>query len=416
MPGSGSVTATAVAQNQSRSSFSLGSSLLNIDSTRSSLLNQTLTKLLGASGSVNVLSYQGLANSAVTLGALKSQLGFSALSVKDFLDTSVSLASLYSATAVLLGPGGTSQVDMNGLSAKASGSAKLRDLITVAPGADGAAMATEMNVLQLVVGSAELANPTTGTGFSIPNLGITVPLSGITNLTSGTVSVGVNNVTITHAPVTYVGPAGRGISTAQLTATVNSLVNLNVQVAGVGLVNVTGTIPVQMSGANATGILQKIYCGSPAGIDVNVSTSAVNTPTVSFSLAASTLGIGLAPVTGSTTVGLAQGSFAPVPPTVSGNPSFLFPSEFFPPGSSSSTKHVGVTTVNPTLTWTSGGLVAPVVGPVLQAVENQVAAAVVEPLLQALGTDMASADVTANKIVLPDGSLGIDCGTPALVS
>ncbi len=102
LPGGRDLTARAVALVGSPiGSFSVGSTLASIDTSKSRL-DPMFQGMLGTSASFAAVSYQGIAGSNVSLGALQTELldlGYDVGTVDDLLTSEIDVADLYRATA-----------------------------------------------------------------------------------------------------------------------------------------------------------------------------------------------------------------------------------------------------------------------------------------------------------------------------
>lgn len=392
--GSRTITTRAVATVENQGAFSIGSSLAGLDASKT-VLNQFVGRWIQASGPVNVLSYNGLATSNVTLGALQQQLLASGLdvgTVDKLLNTSLTMPQLLKATANALGPSSpTAAADLNGLALAAGtgGTVKLGDLIDVAQGSGDAALSGSVNVFRLVTGSAAVANGTNT--VSLPALTVNIP--GLSNIAVG--------LTVTDLPKMYIGPttgARPHAQTAQVKLTVTPTIDVNAAIA-----HVTGALPITVNAAKAIGNLTAVTCGAGSGITVEATTGAAS------ETAGTTLGVSLlggAPLQ-ILNVALTSnaGSTGPTPLT------FSYPTGFGAPG-----QHVGTTTAGLGSLLTAdtnnallNGVLNTVLGtlrPVLDAVDSQV----VRPILQAAGADIGTADV----IALPIQPNGVKCDNVTL--
>lgn len=416
VPGSNTVIARAVASAQAQGGFMIGSSLVTLDSSRSTLLNKFLGGMLkGSDLSLSLVNYQGLAGANVTLDALRQQLlsmGVSAGNLSSLLSSNITAAQLLQATAqALTAKGDVADASvLNALRLTITNSTQftLGKLIHVATGADNTALASNINVFQLVTAAAEVAN---GSNFiDIPSVNITVP---------GVLGTEVK-LQVIQPPQFYFGPVGGSVSTAQISLTVVTNLNLNLTVAGLVGAVATGKLPVQVTGAGAKGTLKSAQCGASSSMTVTVDPTA-------FSGSATTDANGIVvsatlPLLGN--VPLVRVPVTDAVPSVDGPPvdkTWSYPSQFPPPLGTTTTQHAGsqpiglqsltnITTGNPVLL---GALPVPVgtvtsaltsaLSPLLGNVDNTI----LTPLLTALGIDVGSADVTA---------LSMQCGNPALTA
>ncbi|MGH9155280.1 MAG: pilus assembly protein TadG-related protein, partial [Acidimicrobiales bacterium] len=181
------ITAHGVAKlSTSVASFTIGSSVATIDTTRSQILNRLLNNVACPppappcnTANLSLAGYQGLAASNVNLDTLRTEMGFAALTPDQFLSQNMNAADIVGSTAGVLDntPGNdTAVANLNVLEAALRARVlpippmNLGQLITVAPGSEGSALASSFNVLQLVTGTAQVANGTNA--VSIPNLSI----------------------------------------------------------------------------------------------------------------------------------------------------------------------------------------------------------------------------------------------------
>lgn len=399
---------TTVPPSATTASFSIGSSLVNLNTSSSALLNPIIGQMIGSTASVSGVSWQGLAAGNVTLGALKTELanlGVSVGTVNQLLNADITLAKLYQATASALTKDGdtanANALNILRVAAKATATMKLGDLVKVQTGTDDAAvLGTSLNLLQLVTGSAEVINGTNT--VSVPSAGIAVP-----NVTSTALTLKVSQL-----PQVYIGPVGGSVSTGQVDLTTTTQLSLNVTV-GLTVLKVTGPLAVNLELAGATGTLKAANCGSSKSIVVTADPKAFDGAAKTTTLRASTL-LGLPVLDVQTTSAT---------PSVNGPPvdlSFSYPGQFTPPANPPFSKHAGsqpvglqgLTSVNSgqvtllgalPLGSTTGDLVAAILNalhPVIGDVDNNV----LTPLLTAMGLDVGGADVTA---------LGLNCPTTA---
>lgn len=400
--GDATVQARAVAGPINKGSFSIGSSVASLD-TNNSVLDQFIGRWVKAPGTIDVVSYNGLASANVTLSALQTQLlaaGLDVGTVDKLLNTSMSVRQILTATAQALGPGNpAAAVDVNNIALAADSTLmlKLGNLISVAQGSENAALATQLNVFRLISGSAAVANGTNT--VTIPSL--TVSIAGVAGVTV--------SLKVIEAPKIYIGPTTSPTphaQTSQVELSVTPTLNASALVA-----TVTGQIPISVIAGKATGNLAAVTCGSPKRITVDATTGA---GTVS---ATTTLGVTL-PVFGN------QGNVLNV--NITGNAgsgsfpgqTFTYAGEYGPPG-----KHVGNTTAGlGTLLSanTSNGLVnavlASILSTLLRPLFNAIDTAIVRPLLQSAGADLGTADIIALPIVtngIPDGAA---CGDYTLLA
>lgn len=394
-------------------SFSVGSALATLDSSRSGILNTVLSQSLcraapppppPCSVGLTAVGYNGLVASQVTLGDLAAQLGFG--TTNELLTSNVTVDQLLQATAVVLSQDtianaaaitalGSISTSVTGSQAIQLGSLVSADLLTGNEAADVA-----LNVFELVTGTAAIANGTSA--VSIPSFGVTIP--GVTSVTA--------SLSLIEPPITIGERPGATKQTKQLSLTVTPTLNLaNVNIAGLPVASITGALPIVIQAGKATGTLTGVRCGDDKGIDTTVAVEAASIN------AASTLQLSV--LGGVASAGLAiTGTGAST--TVNTTPlSFDFPTEF----GSAGTQHLGNTTAGlgnltyGAVTVTVGVRVAIVTIPVtvtisasalagiLSPVLSQVDTLIVKPLMESLGLDLGAADVTATSLT---------CGKPRL--
>jgi tight adherence protein G len=414
MPGSRAVSASAVASATERAGFTLGSSLATVTPSEVTLLGPIIGRMIGGS-SVTGVGWAGLASGNVTLEAIRAQLvsmGFTVGSPSQLLDTELTLAQLYQATASALTLGGdTANADaFNILRVAATNTTKVRlsDFLVVDQGAEGVAMATRLNLFQLVSQSAQAQAFNGSHAVTVDNVGITVPNVLGTRI----------NLSVIEPPKTWIGREGTPsppLSTGQINLTISSDLNLNVTVAPLTVVKVTNRLPVRVSVAGAKGYIKDITCGETKSMTVNVDPSAFSGSVSTVLRVSSLLGLPLLDIP---TTSVVPSTNAPAQDV-----SFSYPNEFVPPpaGFPAVSKQVGsqpvglgsltqVTAGTPTvlglLPVPAGTIVTGVLnalGPVIGNVDNLI----VTPLLDALGVSIGNADVTALVDALRCGDVGL---------
>jgi len=392
--GERTVTRSAVSVVRPTAGFTIGSSLVTLNTASSVLLNSLMGQAVNGTVNLSLVSWQGLATGTVGISALQNQLaglGFNVGTVSELLSANMTLAQLYQATASALTLGGdTANANLfNALRIAATSSVQMRlgQLVQVAQGGEAAALNGSLNLLQLITGSALLVNGTNTLALS--NTGVTVPGVSSTAL----------SLKVTELPQTYIGPVGGSVSTGQVELVVTPKLNLNLTI-GLSVLRLTGDLPVRLTLAGATGTLTGATC---SGITVSADPHAFAGTAQVTTLRVSTLG--LLPILD---VGITS-----LTPSVNGPPvslSFSYPSEFAPPAFS---KHAGsqpvglqsLTTFSTgtvtvlgliPLGLTSGSIVSAVVA-ALPGLLGSVDTNVLTPLITALGLDIGGADVTALK-------------------
>ena len=358
--GSGGVCRSSIANTQSQACFKLGSYAARLDTSTSPLFTKLLNGALG-NISVSAVSYQGLATASVSLSALAFQLGLG--TVNQLATTSVQVKSLMVAAATVLGNNGNtaSATLLNSIAAQVTSTATvtLGNVLDLSSGGN-AALASSVNVLDLISGAAFVANGTNA--IAIDNLVTSLGLTG-TNLTTA--------VNIIEGVQTACGPVGTTVPTAQgkITITGNlASVSTPSSLSGLSLsAGATGT-SINVNLASATGTLTKIVCGagtsaSPQGMDVSVASQLVSasisqkisvsgsitTGSLLNNLLGSLLGTTIAiSVNGSLTVGVATSQ-----PGTTGSASIRVPNSpaSWSTGVSTGSGVLGLSGITPTITW-----------------------------------------------------------------
>lgn len=385
MPGTKNVLARAVARVGSpEAAFSVGSTLASLD-TKKSRLDPILSTWLG-SGSLSLVSYDGLATADVALSSLQRELlemGFDVGTAQKLLDVDLTLVQLLTATAQALGQDGepTAQTEINDLitaSVTTSNTLRLGDFVNIAQPSSDAALDAAVNVFQLVTSSAQVAN---GNSFvDVPLTGITVP--GVTGVTL--------KARVNEPAQIAVGPIGTSADTSQVTLRVTANVPL-------GALLPTAAVTLDYTSADASAVLTDLQCGVAApGISLEAATSAV-----------SVSGTGVVPA-GTMTIWSTIGSSS------TASHDFDHPAEFSP-----FYRHIGASTLGlATSVNVAGSGATLTLAPLLQAqlpttltTINVALSPVIRPLLASLGLNIAAADLTALSIVPDPASCG---GTPRL--
>lgn len=359
-PGKGGVVRTAIGKAQSAACFDVGSYALNLDSQKSALLNS----LVGDALNLSALTYTGLANANVSLLGLATELG--AGSVDQLLALkNLSLNQLYlaSATALQKSGGDTADVALLNQLANANLGAlphiKLSDLLDLEAG-NNAALATSVNLLDIVATSAFVANGTNS--LAIPDLTVGIPnIAGVTA-----------SLKVTEQPQR--GCTTNPVKTSQVDLTVKvTLLDLDLL-----LLRAATTLTIDVHLASGTATRVNTICGTPEGIDVSVASGLVQLsvqPDISLKL----LGLPIAHVYGS------AGTTAPA-----ANTTVQFRN---PPDAYGTAKSNGSGVILPQLALNNLGIdllgILPLglnSGGILGAVVNSIITPVLNPLIAALNT------------------------------
>lgn len=386
--GSGGVTRTAIGRTDSSACFRIGSYALNLDSQKSALLNALVGDALdGNAASLSALSYSGLASSSVSLGDLAAAMHLATPDDLFKLDD-LSLHDLFSATATALSSEGGSAADialLNTLaSANLSGLAHIqfRKLVSIDSGA-GSALATSINVLDIVAGSAFLANGTNA--LAVPSIS-----AGVPNV--GTVT---GSLHVIQAPVLKCGHVGASTPTSQFS------LDLNVDVANMTLLGMAATSKVtfHVDLAQATGTLTKIVCGSPEGIDVSVA-SQLSQLSSTLNVDLKLLGVVVAKVVGNV------GTFGPagtgsvsirIPPNTYGQPVSSGSGVVLPQMASSnlSVPYAAGLPLGVTVPGIISSVFSSIVAPTVNPLTTNLNTIVNTPVSKLLGLELGGADVFA---------------------
>ncbi|PBP41110.1 hypothetical protein CCL14_11015 [Pseudomonas syringae] len=167
------ISATAVAASAAPlAALTIRSAAVTVDSTGAALLNPVVGSLLGGSLNLSVANWQGIADTNLSLlsylNRLKTDLSLTAVGYNDVLNTSVSVSQLLQSAINIISPNATlgGAAAIQGLQALklAAGTTTvlLGDLLSVQSGTDLAALNTNLRLMDLVQGLAQLANEKTG--------------------------------------------------------------------------------------------------------------------------------------------------------------------------------------------------------------------------------------------------------------
>lgn len=204
MFGSREISATAVAMRNDIAALSVGTSLLDIDTEKSALLNTLLGKLLNTSLNLTAIAYQGLVNTSIRLLDLVTVVG-SVGTVEELLKLDLTVGELLELSAralehsSILGLDATVVDTLKLLALRADGNLnlKLGDLINVDLAPGNQAADARINLMQLVTLSAQVANR--DHFIDIPVLGVDLP--GLLTLNAG--------LTMIESPAIAIGPPGQ---------------------------------------------------------------------------------------------------------------------------------------------------------------------------------------------------------------
>ncbi len=224
--------------------LTIRSTLATVDSTQGALLNAVVGGLLGGAVNLSVGSWNGLLGTDIKLlsylDLLAVDLGLDVGDYDAVLGTEVSVGRLLDVAVDALsqgaGSGSTADINaailgLNGLGLSIPGATplvKLGDLLNVQTGTDAAGLGADVNLLQLVQGSIQLAN---GESAVVGNLPITIP---------GVAGVGIKFKVMEPAQASAVGdpqrakdnPLGEGDRIFVRTAQVRTLVSVDLPIVG----------------------------------------------------------------------------------------------------------------------------------------------------------------------------------------
>ncbi|MBI6854172.1 hypothetical protein YA0002_15450 [Pseudomonas cichorii] len=152
--------------------LTIRSAAMTIDSTKAALLNPVIGSLLGGTLNLSVANWEGIANTDLSvlsyLNRLKTDLNINAIGYTDVLNSNVAVSQLIQTAINVLDPAGTlsATATIAGLRALkvAAGATTvlLGDLLSIQGSSDIAALNTNLRLLDLVQGIAQLANDKNG--------------------------------------------------------------------------------------------------------------------------------------------------------------------------------------------------------------------------------------------------------------
>lgn len=157
--------------------LTIRSTTLDIDSSKSKLLNSVWGGLAGGTLNLSLAGWQGLVNGKINLlnylDQLAIDLNINAGGYTDVLNTKVQLTKLIdTAVKILTANGTTANVAVEGLlalkGAVGNVQVKLGDILKLQSGTDAAGLDTSLNVFQLAEAFVQLANISNGVAASVP--------------------------------------------------------------------------------------------------------------------------------------------------------------------------------------------------------------------------------------------------------
>lgn len=261
LPGDVTLTARAVAHQESVAGLQVGSFLLGVDSERSAVLNVLLSGLLGGSVKLDAVAYSGMINAFVSLQALIEADGRVG-TVQELLDLDLSLAEALQIMAqALQNQGDAAAVYVNQLALVTNPALNLSlgELLFVERGAE-AALEAMLNVFDLVMAMAQVANQGHAVELDFAGSGLLSAL-GLANL----------DVTLwlIEPPRIAIGPPGRDADTGEwLTWAENGQVSLDVRLEtlsiNIGLIATRVNLDMFVDAARADAALAAVTRATPS--------------------------------------------------------------------------------------------------------------------------------------------------------
>jgi len=247
--------------------FSAGSFAASIDTEDSVLLDGIFSDILGSSVDLDLVSYQGIAATNITLNELleaSGQVG----GLESLLSTSMTLSELASLMADAVNNSGTASADaklgMQQLAAATvdNTSITLGDVLNVTTPDEEAAGKVGVNALSLITTSALIANGSHA--LSVP-LSVSVP--GITSITG--------QINVIEPPQLAIGPAGSGgaICTTLRTAQVEAAVDVMVSILGLAQIDLSLNAEVAQGTA---GLGSVVNSGGQTDVTINATPGIAN--------------------------------------------------------------------------------------------------------------------------------------------
>lgn len=259
--GTTTLSATAVASDEAIAGFSAGSFLARLELPPDSgilnpLLNPLLRGVLGTGLNLDLVSYKGLAAADVTLLHLIEAQG-SVGTVNELLALNMDVADFLALTAEALSNQGdaTAAATLNSIAVSVTRpiALTLGDLLKVTTEDPDAALDAKVNVMDLLMGSAQVANGIHA--VTIPMVGVAIP---------GVVLAGVT-LWLIEPPQIAIGPAGKDADgnwkTQVETAQVRLALTLTLSPVNLGLAAVSlGPLSIAIDVAKTKAHLESIDC------------------------------------------------------------------------------------------------------------------------------------------------------------
>lgn len=240
--------ATAIAWSPNTAGIGIASTLLNLNTQQSGLLNGILGGLLGTTLNLSVAGYQGLANTSISLGQLAEQLNVG--NVNSLLSSNLNLGELYQGTLNVLGnatDGGLLHGNAYGaLQALATAipyspsTIQLGKIINLGLSSAQSAADAQVNLLGLITASAMLSNQQHF--VDVPGVNIL----GLASL----------KLYVISPPQLAYGLPGKNAQGQWRTVAKTAQVALNLNVLG-------GAVNVQLQASPAEARLEQVNCALP---------------------------------------------------------------------------------------------------------------------------------------------------------
>jgi uncharacterized membrane protein len=378
--GSNRVSRSAIAAVTPEAGFSIGTYLLSL-STQASALSDLFTAA-GASGSMTLLGYEGVASAHVTVAQLVAA-NPTLFTPSNVMTVSLPGSQWVTAWQNALSYSGdtTDSATLGGIGA-VTASAKLCQMVSIngstcnSSSLSYPALSSSLDVLQMLTTEAEVANQNTDI-----DLGTSLAVPGIADAKI--------NLTIGQVPQVAYGPVGSYISSAQCPAPLGqtSTCATSAQVTAtlklsVNLLLFTGEIDIPLTAAQGTATLAGLTCSNN-----QFASASINTATATATASVTAPGQPVNPIASLT--------------ILPGSRSMVFNPGQMPPPNANNPQTVS-STANPAWTWgnTQGvyTLVSSVLGTTLQSALG--------PVLQSLGISVGGANVMYT---------GTNCGAVSLV-
>lgn len=240
-----------------KAQFWIGSTLADVNLGLGRFNNANLT----------AVGYNGLLAGNVTLGALRTALGFNALTPDQVLASSVKVSDLVNAAASLLNANNpTAAAALTLLGTVITGNFNSTNTILVGDAlglktGQGAAASTNVNLLEMIAGGIDVANQKAALAVNL-NL-------NLLNLASASVTF----AGITPPTYSIYGPVGITATNTQVTANLNVTLN-GLSVPGINISTVV--VPMSVTLGGATGTLAEIDCSGSNPFDIQLNTTFSN--------------------------------------------------------------------------------------------------------------------------------------------